>query len=300
MSSPRTRRRGGRREPCGIVSVDKPEGVTSHDVVDTIRDGFGCRRVGHAGTLDPPATGVLVIGIGRATRLLRFVTAQTKEYEAEMRLGVETSTLDASGEVVAVHDMSGIRADDVRAVADRFRGRIEQTPPMVSAVRVGGRRLHELARQGREVERPTRVVEIHELSVEPIDETGGLYKLRVRCSSGTYVRSLVADLGAALGGGAHVTRLRRTAVGSFRVEDANPPSEPVLLDPRRAVADLPAVRAEGRLVRAVVSGRLLGREELGVEGRGPWAVFGNDGELLAVYEEEGERLRPAVVWAAVS
>ncbi|GIU83897.1 MAG: tRNA pseudouridine synthase B [Acidimicrobiales bacterium] len=282
------------------MSVDKPEGVTSHDVVDTIRDGFGCRRVGHAGTLDPPATGVLVIGIGRATRLLRFVTAQTKEYEAEMRLGVETSTLDASGEVVAVHDMSGIRADDVRAVADRFRGRIEQTPPMVSAVRVGGRRLHELARQGREVERPTRVVEIHELSVEPIDETGGLYKLRVRCSSGTYVRSLVADLGAALGGGAHVTRLRRTAVGSFRVEDANPPSEPVLLDPRRAVADLPAVRAEGRLVRAVVSGRLLGREELGVEGRGPWAVFGNDGELLAVYEEEGERLRPAVVWAAVS
>ncbi|MER3453217.1 MAG: tRNA pseudouridine(55) synthase TruB, partial [Acidimicrobiia bacterium] len=199
----------------GLVVVDKPAGMTSHDVVDLLRRRFGQRRVGHAGTLDPDATGVLVVGLGRVTRLLRFCSALDKSYVGEFVLGVETTTLDASGQVIARHDMGHVRPEDVGRVAASFIGTISQVPPMVSAVKVGGRRLHELARQGLEVERPARSVRVDRFEVTPIEGEPGAFRFRVDCSSGTYVRTLVADLGRALGGGAHLRSLRRVAIGPF-------------------------------------------------------------------------------------
>ncbi len=226
-----------RRKPAtvhGLAVVDKPAGITSHDVVGMIRRQLGERRVGHAGTLDPDATGVLLIGVGSATRLLRFLTALGKTYTAEVVLGTETSTLDDSGEVTAVHDMSGVTSEQVRqAVVEHLTGPILQVPPMVSALKVGGRRLHELAREGIEVDRAPRPVTVHRFEVEPTDDPA-VYRIEVVCSSGTYVRTLAADLGALLGGGGHLRRLRRTASGSFQVSAAVGPelvSRAMLLSP---------------------------------------------------------------------
>src|SRR5438874_9260 len=195
----------------GLVVVDKPAGMTSHDVVARCRRIFGQRRVGHGGTLDPDATGVLLVVLGRATRLVRFVSELPKAYVGEIVLGTATSTLDAAGEVTGTWDMASVGLEDVRAAAARFVGEIDQVPPMVSAVKVGGRRLHELARAGVEVEREPRRVTIHSLAVAPTDESG-VFRLAVNCSSGTYIRSVAADLGTALGGGAHLRNLRRIAV----------------------------------------------------------------------------------------
>ncbi|HRW39594.1 MAG TPA: tRNA pseudouridine(55) synthase TruB, partial [Aquihabitans sp.] len=198
-------RGGGHDGPDGLVVVDKPAGWTSHDVVAKSRGLLGTRKVGHAGTLDPDATGVLLLGVGRATKLLRYLSPLGKAYVGEVVLGVETSTLDAAGEVTATHDMAGTTLDDVRRAAGAFVGDIEQIPPMVSAVKVGGKRLHELARQGIEVERQPRPVTVHTLDVLPGPEGEPLVvTIAVSCSSGTYVRTLAADLGAALGGGAHL------------------------------------------------------------------------------------------------
>ncbi|MGH9153990.1 MAG: tRNA pseudouridine(55) synthase TruB, partial [Acidimicrobiales bacterium] len=205
----------------GLVVVDKPAGWTSHDAVARCRKAFGQRRVGHAGTLDPGATGVLVVGLGRATRLLRYVTELPKSYVGEVVLGVATSTLDDAGEETGRWDMSGVGLDAVRAAAARFVGEIDQVPPMVSALQVGGRRLHDLARAGVEVERAPRRVVVRRFEVSPGPEAGA-FRIEVDCSSGTYVRSLAADLGAALGGGAHLRRLRRTAVGPFTLDEAVP------------------------------------------------------------------------------
>jgi tRNA pseudouridine55 synthase len=153
--------------PSGLAVVDKPAGWTSHDVVARGRRLLGTKKVGHSGTLDPGATGVLLLGVGRVTRLLRFLGELPKSYECEVVLGIETSTLDDEGEVTATHDMSGLTFADVASAAGRFVGDIEQVPPMVSAIQIGGKRLHELARQGIEVERPARPVTIHRLDVEP-------------------------------------------------------------------------------------------------------------------------------------
>ncbi|MCY4192991.1 MAG: tRNA pseudouridine(55) synthase TruB, partial [bacterium] len=172
----------------GVAVIDKEAGWTSHDVVAKARGVFGTRKVGHAGTLDPDATGVLLLGVGRATRLLRFLSPLTKQYLGEMVLGAETSTLDASGDVTAVYDMSQVTPEEVADAAAGFVGEIMQVPPMVSAVRVGGRRLHELAREGLEVEREPRKVLVHELAVAPLDAGAGVYRMEVRCSSGTYIR----------------------------------------------------------------------------------------------------------------
>lgn len=282
----------------GLAVVDKRAGWTSHDVVAVARGRLGERRVGHAGTLDPPATGVLLLGVGRVTRLLRFVGALPKRYLAEMVLGVETSTLDAEGEVVATHDMSAVSAEEVRAAAARFVGRIEQVPPMVSAVKVGGRRLHELARQGVEVERAPRSVDVHALEIEATPDPL-VYRLDVRCSSGTYVRTLAADIGSALGGGGHLRALRRTEIGAFRVEDGCDVEELAitnLLPPRAAVDHLASVEVGDDLAAAITNGAVLERAALGVEGDGPWAVHAAAGNLLAVYERRGdERVKPAVV-----
>ena len=255
--------------------------------------------MGHGGTLDPDATGVLLVGLGRATRLLRFLSELPKSYEGEVVLGVATSTLDASGEVVGRWDMSDVTWQEVEAAAAQMVGEIDQVPPMVSAVQVGGRRLHELARQGLEVERDSRRVTVYALEVEPTDSPGVL-AVRVTCSAGTYVRSLAADLGSALGGGAHLRALRRTAVGPFSSGDARPLEEvgPAdVLPPVEALRGRPVVVVEEHVARAVAHGKVLERTVLGVDGEGPWAVVDSAGNLLAVYEAHAGRAKPAVVLA---
>jgi tRNA pseudouridine55 synthase len=294
-------RRGRPHEgPDGFAVIDKEPGWTSHDVVAKARGLLGTRKVGHSGTLDPPATGVLVLGVGRATRLLRFVTELPKTYVATMVLGTETSTLDAEGEVTATHDMAGVDLDTVRAAASTFVGAIEQIPPMVSAVKIDGRRLHELAREGIEVERAPRPVTIHALDVNATDEPG-TFELTVSCSSGTYIRTLAADIGFALGGGAHVGTLRRTAIGSFVEADACAIDA---LGPERLVSLADGLRDRASLVvgddvaAAVRNGKVLEQEALGADGAGPWAVLDAAGALLAVYESHrGSTAKPAVVVA---
>ncbi len=283
-----------RRRPStvhGVAVVDKPAGVTSHDVVGMLRKRFGERRVGHAGTLDPDATGVLVVAVGNATRLLRFVEATSKRYVGEVVLGVETSTLDAAGEVTARHDMGEVTLDAARAAAAKLTGDIEQIPPMVSAIRVDGRRLHELAREGVEVERAPRPVHVARFDVQHGPEPGVL-AIDVECSKGTYIRSLAADLGTALGGGAHLRALRRTAVGSFEIAEAAPPDDCELQPARRAVESLDTVVVDDDTAALIGNGRVLPAWP----GDGPWAVLDEAHRVLAVYEPRGRgEAKPAVV-----
>ncbi len=295
-------RRGARAavELDGFVVVDKPAGMTSHDVVARCRRLLAQPRAGHAGTLDPDATGVLVVGLGRATRLMRYATGLAKSYTGELVLGTSTSTLDSSGDVVGRFEMAGVGTAEVRAAAATLTGPILQVPPMVSAVRVGGRRLHEIARSGEVVERAPRAVEVTRFGVEPT-ERPDVFAITVDCSSGTYVRALAADVGEALGGGAHLRRLRRTAVGPFTVEGA------VALDtagrsdvhpPIGLVAHLAVVELDPALDEQVAHGRVLDRRELGVSGAGPWAVVDRAGALLAVYTAWREdKAKPEVVLA---
>ena len=282
----------------GLVVVDKEAGWTSHDVVARCRRIFGQKRVGHAGTLDPDATGVLLVGLGRSTRLMRFLTALPKTYEAEVVLGTSTSTLDASGDVTGTWDMDGVSLADVREAAAGLTGEIEQVPPMVSALKVGGKRLHALARAGIEVERVARPVTVHRYDVAPA-LTPGAYRIEVVCSSGTYVRVLAADLGTALGGGAHLRNLRRTRIGSFTSEDARLVDEltpAVVLTPAQAMRDLDQVVVPLDAQKLVARGLPLDRVPLGVAGEGPWGLVDDAHRLLAVYEAtETDRIRPAVV-----
>ncbi len=232
----------------GLVVIDKEAGWTSHDVVARCRRIFGQRRVGHAGTLDPDATGVLLVGLGRATRLMRFLTALPKTYTTDIVLGSATSTLDSSGEVLATYDMSHVTPEAVAEAAAALTGDIEQIPPMVSAVKVGGRRLHELARQGVEVERAARPVTVYRFDTQPDPDPAragaGVYRAEIVCSSGTYIRVLAHDLGRALGGGAHVANLRRTRIGSFGSDDMHlldAIGPDAVLTPAQAMRDLDSV-----------------------------------------------------------
>jgi tRNA pseudouridine55 synthase len=285
----------------GLVVVDKAAGWTSHDVVARCRSIFGQRRVGHAGTLDPDATGVLLVGLGRATRLLRFLTVLPKTYTTDIVLGTATSTLDASGEVTATFDMRGVAPSDVQAAAAALTGEIEQVPPMVSAVKVGGRRLHELAREGIEVERKPRPVTVYRFDTSPDPARPGVYRAMVECSSGTYVRVLADDLGRALGGAAHLDHLRRTQIGSFGEADMRPLEAigpDALLSPAEAMRDLEAVRVDDDVAASVRTGLALDRVPLGAVGDGPWAMLDATGALLAVYAATGtDRIRPLVVVA---
>jgi tRNA pseudouridine55 synthase len=285
----------------GLVVVDKEVGWTSHDVVARCRRIFGQRRVGHAGTLDPDATGVLLVGLGRATRLLRFLTALPKTYTTAIVFGTATSTLDASGEVVGSYDIGHITPQLVQAAAEGLTGEIEQVPPMVSAVKVGGRRLHDLAREGIEVERPARSVTVYRFDTAPDPERPGLYRAEVECSSGTYVRVLAHDLGKLLGGGAHVADLRRTRIGSFGETEMRPLDRigpDAVLTPAEAMRDLDAVTVDPSAAASIRTGLPLDKVPLGAVGDGPWAMREQGGNLLAVYEATGtDRIRPAVVLA---
>ena len=285
-------RRGRRRPDSGVsgcVVVDKPAGCTSHDVVDDVRRALGTRKVGHAGTLDPDATGVLVLGVGAGTKLLQFVTGTDKTYEGTLELGTETSTLDASGEVTARHEMS-VTAAQVEAAAATFVGDIEQVPPMVSAVKVDGRRLHELAREGKEVAREPRAVTVHRFDVTATDDPLR-YGFTVECSSGTYIRTLVADVGTALGGGGHLVTLRRTAVGPFSLADAVAVDEIELRPLLDLVRGMAVIDVDDVVAGQVRNGRSLGP----APGQGRIAVRGPDQELLAIYEARNGELQPAKV-----
>ncbi|MDQ1534202.1 MAG: tRNA pseudouridine55 synthase [Actinomycetota bacterium] len=289
----------------GLVVVDKPVGCTSHDVVSRLRRIYGQRRVGHAGTLDPDATGVLLVGLGRATRLLRFLQQTSKTYRATVVFGVATDTLDASGAVLDRVAMTLTRAQ-IDTAAASFVGESEQVPPMVSAIKIDGRRLHELARRGVEVERPARRVRIDRFAVEsftdgPYPEAGVV----VDCSSGTYIRSLAADFGVALGGCAHLRDLRRLRVGSFDLDDARPleriEAEPsaAVLTPADAMRALPRVAVSGEEARAVSHGAVFAAGAFPGAGDvvGPFAVVDDAGALLAVYERQAAALRAEVVLA---
>jgi tRNA pseudouridine55 synthase len=275
----------------GLLLVDKPSGITSHDVVDVVRRALGTKKVGHAGTLDPSATGLLLLGVGRATRLLRFLGDLPKTYEGTMRLGVETTTLDGEGEVVRTGPVTATR-DQVASAMRALEGESQQRPPAYSAVKVGGRKLYEAARAGDALEaepRPIRVDAFDLLSFEPPD-----VRFRVTCSGGTYVRVLAADVGVAVSSGAHLAELRRTAIGPFDVEDASAPEavgSPLPLD--AAVGHLPRLDLDLEEGIAASHGRPLGPAGIA----GPYAVYDPDGRLIGVYEDEGPRSRPRVILA---
>ena len=236
----------------------------------------------------------MLLGVGRATRLLQFLTRLPKSYKGEIVFGEETSTLDSSGEIIRTYDMSELQFPEVREAATKFLGEIEQVPPMVSAVRVGGRRLHEIAREGGEVDRPSRTVSVKRFEVNPTAYPL-IYEVSVDCSSGTYIRSLAADLGASLGGGAHLQNLRRTAIGSFEESEAMSIEEVVLRDPIVGMRDFETVEVSEEVEREVTFGKILEKDRLGVINSGPWAVVNKEGQLLAVYDNYGEKTKPTVV-----
>jgi tRNA pseudouridine55 synthase len=286
----------------GVLVCDKPAGLTSHDVVARVRRLAGQRRVGHGGTLDPPATGVLVLALGRATRLLPFLPTEPKRYLAEVAFGAETDTLDAAGTVTATTAADGVDEDGLRAALAGFLGPQEQVPPMVSAIKVAGERLYAKARRGEEVERPPRPIVIHELELLGfIPGQRPLATISVVCSGGTYVRSLAADLGRALGTLAHLASLRRTAVGRFTEAEADTLEElaepgrleAAVLDPAAAMASTVTRALTPAEASALATGRTLdptGRSD-------PVAAVGPDGRLVAVIQDSAGRARPKVVLA---
>ena len=280
-------------ETHGLVLLDKPAGWTSHDIVAKLRKILGERQIGHAGTLDPDATGLLVIGVGNGTRLMRFLGDMDKTYVCEIVFGSTTDTLDDSGVVTATFDTGPVDVGHARAaIADRFVGDIMQVPPMVSALKVDGKRLHQLAREGIEVERQPRPITVHSFTVEPTAEPNVL-SARIHCGSGTYVRSLGADLGEALGGGAHIRALRRLTTGPFDISEASTIESPVLLPVERIVAHLNAHTLDEK----GIDDTLYGRVRDAFDGDDPWAVFDGSGNLVAVFERFRDTLaKPTVVF----
>lgn len=284
----------------GLLVVNKPSGISSHGVVARARIAIGIRKIGHAGTLDPMATGVVVLGLGRATRLIRFVQDQPKEYLATIQFGVATDTLDAEGIETFRNPMPFDRDDLVSALAP-FRGEIEQIPPMVSALKHGGKRLYEIARAGDEVDRQPRQVTIYELELSEF--TRSEYpqaEVRVVCSKGTYIRSLADDIARALGGRAHLRALQRTRVGGFELKDAIDLEDlgrwrEHLRSPIEAVSELREWQASDAEADAVRHGRRL--SSLDQTDAERWAIVDRDHHLLAVYRRRGEEAVAEVVLA---
>ncbi|MEZ5092250.1 tRNA pseudouridine(55) synthase TruB [Nocardioides sp.] len=284
----------------GLLVVDKPGGLTSHDVVGRVRRLAGTRKVGHAGTLDPMATGVLVIGVGRATRLLGHLMLTEKAYDTTIRLGETTSTDDAEGEPVAAADASGLDEAAVREALAGFVGEIQQRPSAVSAIKVDGKRAYQRVRDGEAVELPARPVTIHELVVARVSHPGSTLDvdLSVRCSSGTYIRAIARDLGEVLGVGGHLTALRRTAVGPFTLADAR------TLDQLAESFDVLGLDAAARrgfascdLTADLADDVRVGRRlPLHLGAAGPVAVFAPTGEFLALYEQRGDLAHPVAVF----
>ncbi|QKW34859.1 tRNA pseudouridine(55) synthase TruB [Actinomadura sp. NAK00032] len=284
----------------GLVIVDKPAGWTSHDVVGRMRRLAKTRRVGHAGTLDPMATGVLVLGVGKATRLLGHLALTEKGYDATIRLGQSTNTDDAEGEITASASAASVADEALRAGVAALTGPIQQVPPQVSAIKVNGERAYKMARKGEDVALAARPVTVHSFTVTGVRREGDLIDVdaSVACSSGTYIRALARDLGASLGCGGHLTALRRTRVGPYDLPAARtldqlaekleilPMGEAVAgVFPRRDVSadDARKIAHGGRLPAAGL-------------GPGPVGVFAPDGTLLALVEEQGGQARPLAVF----
>ena len=279
----------------GFVIVDKETGWTSHDVVAKARGIFGTKKIGHSGTLDPPASGVLILGLGKATRLLRFITELPKEYEATMVIGAETSTLDADGEVLRRTNRKP-SLKELQSISVNFIGEINQIPPMVSAVKVQGKRLYEIAREGKEITREPRKIKIHELSVSDGPESN-VFTLKVKCGSGTYIRSLVSDIAQQAGSLGHVGTLRRTAIGSHNEIEASQVEESVIIKITEGLKDYEMIQVDDTLRDRVKVGAVLKTEELSpTKPQGPWAIVDTEQNLLAMYENfKTGTLKPAVV-----
>ncbi len=292
---PRSKDRPG---PAGFLIIDKPAGMTSHDVVDAVRRILGIRRVGHLGTLDPQAVGVLPLAIRSATKLVPFFEASRKAYIGRVRLGVSTDTLDAEG--VEVARFEGELPDEARVkdALERFRGDIEQVPPMYSAVKKDGVPLHKLAREGREVERPPKKVTIHALELVRFEPPEA--EISVQCSAGTYVRTLAADLGETLGCGAHLASLQRLSSGPFHIADAvtletletaveEGRLEDLLIPPQEAL-DYP-----GEELSEVAAERVMSGGEISPGTPRPakpgtrYSALGPDGQLIAILEARPDR-----------
>lgn len=289
--------------PFGLLNIHKPQGPTSHDIVARVRRGTRVKKVGHAGTLDPMATGVLVLCVGPATRLSEYVMGSPKTYRARVLLGTETDTYDAEGEVIARNPAEVSEATLVAAL-DRFRGTIQQIPPMYSAIKQGGQKLYELARAGQDVERPARTVTIYRLALVAFEFP--LVELEIECSPGTYVRSLAHDVGQAVGVGGHLAALQRTASGQFTLAAATawPAFEAAmgagtwhsyLLPPDLALADAPAVQLTLEEANHIRQGRLIPAAE-----EGEWAdiarAYDPDGTFIAVVERRGDHWKPHKVF----
>ena len=284
----------------GLVIVDKPAGWTSHDVVGKMRRLAGTRKVGHAGTLDPMATGVLVIGVDKATRLLGHLALTEKSYDAVIRLGQSTNTDDAEGEVTATASAADVTEEALRAEVARLTGPIEQIPPQVSAIKVDGRRAYKRVRDGEEVALKARRVTVYDFAIGDLDYDGGLLDVAatVACSSGTYIRALARDLGTALGVGGHLSYLRRTRVGPYDLAQARTieqlTEELTVLPLADAVAAaFPRLDVSEDDARKIAHGGRLGATGLGP---GPIGVFGPDGTLLALMEEHGPVAKPLAVF----
>ena len=288
----------------GLVVVDKPAGLTSHDVVARLRRLAGTRRVGHAGTLDPMATGVLVLGVGHGTKLLHHLVLTDKAYTATIRLGQATSTDDAEGEIVATASTAAVDETAVRAAIEPLTGDIQQVPSTVSAIKVDGRRAYQRVRAGETVVLDARPVTVHRFDVEALRRaTTELLDLDVvvECSSGTYVRALARDLGAALGVGGHLTALRRTRVGPFGLDRAATLDELAALDdpitlplPEAVRAAMPVRDVDADEVRELSFGRPLAIRGIA----GVHAAVAPDGAVVALLREDGEQARPVVVFHA--
>jgi tRNA pseudouridine55 synthase len=287
-------------DPFGFLNIDKPLGMTSHDVVTKVRRVAGMKRVGHAGTLDPLATGVLIVCLGNATRLSEYVMDSIKRYRARVHLGVTTATYDAEGDVLLRCDASHITPENVQAALGRFLGDIQQIPPMYSAIKQGGRKLYELARAGETVEREARPVRIDALTVSEWQPPQ--FTLDVTCSAGTYIRSLAYDIGEALGVGAHLAGLVRTASGNFTLETAVPPDTLVTADdwrqyliaPADVLSDWPAVSLNAAEVERVRQGQAID----GAQSADGLALgYAPDGTLIGLLRADGSLWRPHKVFS---
>ena len=283
-------------QKSGFVVVDKEPGWTSHDVVARTRKKLNMRKVGHSGTLDPPATGVLILGVGKATRLLKYITDLPKRYTATMVLGAETSTLDADGEITGTQSTEGVCLKNLQEAGTQFIGDILQIPPMVSAVKVEGKRLYEIAREGKEVERKPRSVSIYELSIEKT-AVKDIYRISVTCGSGTYIRSLVSDIARAAGTVAHVGELRRNAIGSFNESDASPIEEIDIIGMIEGLKDYSHITVNEKDAALIQVGNVFEKTHFRLQGvPEPWVFIDEQGNLLAVYKShKGETIKPDVV-----
>ncbi len=280
----------------GIIVLNKPEGITSFRAIAILRRILNEKKIGHSGTLDPMATGVMTVLAGGATRFCELLPSHDKAYEATLKLGITTDTLDITGEVTNTRQVTST-AEDFRKACDGFKGEITQVPPMYSAVSVNGRRLYDLAREGKEVERPERQVTIYKLEVTDINEKENEYKIYVECSSGTYIRTLIADIGEVLGCGAVLTKLNRVKANGFNIseavtieelEEAAKEGSLKLMSVDKALSEYPEVTVSEAQAKRFSNGGELSLERVkNCKAKGLYRVYGPDGKFLGIGDNDG-------------